>query len=280
MLVGRAVRPLSLMLARGSLSTASSLKICSQQTHTTLQKTLRSFASSSWNNFASAPDTALPLNGRPIESNSQPAAVLHSAATLSQKQRKIISVVERALHTVLTRAVSPAHLSRYIAYISLSVLSISRDCYVVTIGWDCLDATLSSAHQQELQVCGIGAFFCSWHLTYAKLSQSFLIKMIPSFRNAITKVCSLHNTAAPPSTSVPICISVLSFFWCFSIDYMYHIDSELADREHACCACADYQVRLDCTLFFFVPTIPVCLLTFRLTDKMRKPAVKAVLKLF
>ena len=159
MLVARAVRPLSLMLARGLLSTTSSIKVGNQHTHTTPQKTLRSFASSSWNNFASAPDTALPPNGRPIESNSQPAAVLHSAATLSQKQRKIISVVERALHTVLTRAVSPAHLSKYIAYISLSVVSISRDCYVVTIGWDCLDDTLSSTHQQELQVCGLSAFF-------------------------------------------------------------------------------------------------------------------------
>jgi hypothetical protein len=164
MLAGRVLKPLSLILARGSSTPASQIML-SKHIHLAHQRTLRSFSSSSWNKFASAPDTELPQSGRPIESVPQPSLVAHSADTLSQKQKKIISVVERALHTVLTRAVSPAHLSRYLAYTSLSVLTISRDCYVVTIGWDCLDTTLSSAHQQDLQVRGSGAKFAvdiSW----------------------------------------------------------------------------------------------------------------------
>jgi hypothetical protein len=77
---------------------------------------------------------------------------LHPGAQMTQKQKKITAVVERALHTTLALAVSPSHLSRYISYLSLCVLSISRDCYVVHVGWDCSGCDFSNKDQQQMQV--------------------------------------------------------------------------------------------------------------------------------
>lgn len=162
MLAFRALKPLPSLTVQSSLSAVRALT-CSWRWHLTDQNPLRNLSSSSWNKFASATGSIAPVRNEPIDRNSLPAAVFPSADTLSQKQRKIIAVVERALHTVLTRSTSPPHISRYVAYISLSVLSISRDCYVVTIGWDCLDGTLPSTYQQDMQVryrlaCALLAF--------------------------------------------------------------------------------------------------------------------------
>jgi hypothetical protein len=149
MVISRLLKPLPLLLARGAAITATA---CNARPRLAVS-CLRQLSSSSWSKFASATGAIAPVENQPINPNSQSAAMVFPDVTLSQKQRKIVAVVERALHSVLTRAVSPPHLSRYIAYVSMTVLTISRDCYVVTIGWDCLEGTFPASYQQDMQVC-------------------------------------------------------------------------------------------------------------------------------
>lgn len=78
---------------------------------------------------------------------------------------------------------------------------MSRDCYFVTIGWDYLGDDFSSAQQEQMQVRGPKQLsmekFTSHTNAQVTQLQNFLIKMIPVFRNSITKVC-LSNRFPPP----------------------------------------------------------------------------------
>ena len=151
MLVARALKTHSLTLLGGSLHFVWPC-VGVQQSRCPSAILRRKFSSSSWNKFASATLSAARQADRATESILQPAPALYPGAILSQKQKKVTAVVERALQATLTQAVSPPHLSPYIPYLSLNILSISRDCYVVTIGWDCLGGDFSSADQQHMQV--------------------------------------------------------------------------------------------------------------------------------
>jgi hypothetical protein len=151
MLVARALKPRSCMHAYSSLNVARPFNFVRLLNFPFPISCLR-FSSSSWNKFSCATGRVAPPTDATIESSLQPAASLYAATTLSQKQKKITAVVEKAVHAALRLATAPSHLSRHVAYLSLSVVSISRDCYVVTIGWDCLGGDFSSADQQHMQV--------------------------------------------------------------------------------------------------------------------------------
>jgi hypothetical protein len=151
MILSRGLRPLSLMSLRTSLHV---LTPCfqSRQSHPLLLNYCARLSASSWNKFTNANGH---LAGKPedtAQSIPQPAAL--SSTCLTQKQKKVAAVVERAVQAALARCTPPAHLSRYVAYLSLSVVSMSRDCYFVTIAWDCLGDDFSSAQHEQMQVCG------------------------------------------------------------------------------------------------------------------------------
>ena len=154
MLVSRALKTHSLTPLGGSLHF---IWPCLGVQHSQFPSAIlrRKFSSSSWNKFASATLSAARQSDGASERILQPAPALYPGSILSQKQKKVTAVVERALQATLTQAVSPPHLSPYIPYLSLSVLSISRDCYVVTIGWDCSGCNFSLADQHLMQVCGL-----------------------------------------------------------------------------------------------------------------------------
>jgi hypothetical protein len=151
MLVARALKPHSLTLWGRSLHFVRPCYVV-RQSRFHFSFFCRKFSKSSWNKFASATPSAAHLIDGATKSISPPVPALYSGAILSQKQKKVTAVVERALQSTLTQAVSPPHLSPYIPYLSLGVLSISRDCYVVTIGWDCLGCNFSFADQHLIQV--------------------------------------------------------------------------------------------------------------------------------
>jgi len=154
MLVSRACTLRSSQLV-WSCFTANPL-ICRQHSwSSTLVNAPRRLSSSSWNDFASA--TGIPLqNEKSSEVVYQPVAALSSVTALSQKQKKVIAFVERAVHSALAQTVAPSHLTRYFAFLNLSVLTISRDCYVVNIGWDCSAGEFSNVAQQHMQVRWLG----------------------------------------------------------------------------------------------------------------------------
>ncbi len=156
MLVARALKTHSLTLLGGSLHFVWPC-LSVQQSRFSSAILHRKFSSSSWNKFASATLSAARQSDGATESILQQAPALYPGSILSQKQKKVTAVVERALQATLTQALSPPHLSPYIPYLSFSVLSISRDCYVVTIGWDCSGCNFSLADQHLMQVCGLPA---------------------------------------------------------------------------------------------------------------------------
>ena len=109
---------------------------------------------------------------------------------------------------------------------------------LVGIAW----MTLCQARISRNYRCVVFVHFsCPWHLTNTTLSE-FLDE-----NDSILSECNYQGVL--PSQHIRYL--VLSFFWRFSIDYTYHIDSEFADRQHACCARADYQVCLSGLHIFF-----------------------------
>ena len=163
MLASRAFKPLSSQFIWSCLNAVDPF-LCHQHSSSTFVNAPRRFSSSSWKDFASAPGSVALQTESVSKAVSQPAAELSSVTALSQKQKKVIAVVERAVHSALAQAVAPSHLSRCIAFLSLNVVTISRDCYVVTMGWDCSGDEFSSVAQQHMQVRGLrlSPIFCQY----------------------------------------------------------------------------------------------------------------------
>ena len=231
MLIARALHLPSWICVRSSFDIVKSF-VCTQQSHSLhLNLSCKRFSGSSWNKFASATGNVAQPTDASVESVPQPAASLDPATTLSQKQKKISAVVERAVHAVLTRAVAPAHISRHIPYLSLNVVSISRDCYVVTIGWDCLGGDFSSADQLQMQVRA--PIFFPLCLQFGIMRWSHL----EFFDQNDSSIPQFHHQGWLPTLILPFLSKYL--FWITFLLY----SPQVAVCQHACGTCFDNQVR-------------------------------------